>query len=552
MSAPLDAVDALADALDAGRGRLPDALVDRGDAVVAHARDRLALSGDVTVVALAGATGSGKSSLLNALAGADVARPGTLRPTTSAPLAVVHGDADAHALLDWLDVADRHRVPAPAGTATALPPGLVLLDLPDHDSVVAEHRAVAERLYARVDLLVWVLDPQKYADAAVHDRYLRPLAEHADVMVVALNQVDRLAGAERGTWLADARRLVDADGLRGVPVLTVSARTGEGVDGLRALLVAAAERRRAATQRLRADVRTVADAVLARTGDARVPRPDPAAVERAFTDAAGVPTVVAAVRASAARQVVARTGWPPLRLVGRLRADPLRRLHLRGPATSGTAGPGAAGGGAAGRRDAGRRDAGPVTDDAVDRTSLPPPGPQAHARAALAARAHVDVATAGLPDAWVLAARGALQPDAWAPDLDRAVAATPLLAERAPWWAAATDAVQRVLVTAAAAGLLWLAALAVAAYLRLPEPVTPEWGPLPAPTVLALGGVLLGLLLALVGRVAAGVHARGRAARARRRLHAAVGEVARRHVVGPVAAEVARWDRCRSRARAAR
>lgn len=542
MSAPLDAVDALADALDAGRGRLPDALVDRGDAVVAHARDRLALSGDVTVVALAGATGSGKSSLLNALAGADVARPGTLRPTTSAPLAVVHGDADAHALLDWLDVADRHRVPAPPGAAPALPPGLVLLDLPDHDSVVAEHRAVAERLYARVDLLVWVLDPQKYADAAVHDRYLRPLAEHTDVMVVALNQVDRLAAAERGTWLADARRLVDADGLRGVPVLTVSARTGEGVDGLRALLAAAAERRRAATQRLRADVRTVADDVLARTGDARAPRPDPAAVELAFADAAGVPTVVAAVRASAARQVVARTGWPPLRLVGRLRADPLRRLHLRGPATSGAAGPGTTAQGTAGS----------VADEAVDRTSLPPPGPQAHARAALAARAHVDAATAGLPDVWVLAARGALRPDAWAPDLDRAVGATPLLAERAPWWAAATDAVQRVLVTAAAAGLLWLAALAGAAYLRLPEPVTPVWGPLPAPTVLALGGVLLGLLLALVGRVAAGVHARGRAARARRRLHAAVGEVARRHVVGPVAAEVARWDRCRSRARAAR
>lgn len=547
MSAPLDAVDALADALDAGRGRLPDALVDRGDAVVAHARDRLALSGDVTVVALAGATGSGKSSLLNALVGTDVARPGTLRPTTSAPLAVVHGDADAHALLDWLDVADRHRVPAPAGAAPALPPGLVLLDLPDHDSVVAEHRAVAERLYARVDLLVWVLDPQKYADAAVHDRYLRPLAQHADVMVVALNQVDRLAAAERGTWLADARRLVDADGLHGVPVLTVSARTGEGVDGLRALLVAAAERRRAATQRLRADVRTVADAVLARTGEARVPRADVAAVERAFADAAGVPTVVAAVRSSAARQVRARTGWPPLRLVGRLRADPLRRLHLRGPGTTGTAGPGAAGG-----RAAGRRDAGPVTDDAVDRTSLPPPGPQAHARAALAARGHVDAATAGLPDAWVLAARGALRPDAWAPDLDRAVAATPLLAERAPWWAAATDAVQRVLVTAAVAGLLWLAVLAGAAYLRLPEPVTPVWGPLPAPTVLAVGGVLLGLLLAVVGRVAAGVHARGRAARARRRLHAAVGEVARRHVVEPVAAEVGRWDRCRSRARAAR
>ena len=45
-------------------------------------------------------------------------------------------------------------------------------------------------------MLVWVLDPQKYADAAVHDRYLRPLAGHGEVMLVVLNQVDRLAPAD--------------------------------------------------------------------------------------------------------------------------------------------------------------------------------------------------------------------------------------------------------------------------------------------------------------------------------------------------------------------
>ena len=48
--------------------------------------------------------------------------------------------------------------------------GLVLLDLPDHDSTVAAHRIEVDRLVALVDLLVWVLDPQKYADAAVHER----------------------------------------------------------------------------------------------------------------------------------------------------------------------------------------------------------------------------------------------------------------------------------------------------------------------------------------------------------------------------------------------
>ena len=72
-------------------------------------------------------------------------------------------------LLDWLEVPRRHRhAPEPALD------GLVLLDLPDHDSVKLEHRLEVDRLVGLVDVLVWVLDPEKYADAAVHDRYLAP------------------------------------------------------------------------------------------------------------------------------------------------------------------------------------------------------------------------------------------------------------------------------------------------------------------------------------------------------------------------------------------
>ena len=49
-----------------------------------------------------------------------------------------------------------------------------------------------DRLVQLVDMMIWVVDPQKYADAALHDRYLRPLAQHADVMMIVLNQADRL------------------------------------------------------------------------------------------------------------------------------------------------------------------------------------------------------------------------------------------------------------------------------------------------------------------------------------------------------------------------
>ena len=78
--------------------------------------------------------------------------------------------------------------------------GLVLLDLPDHDSTEVEHHVEVDRLVRMVDVMVWVLDPQKYADAALHERYLRPLASHAEVMVVTLNHVDELTATDIGLF----------------------------------------------------------------------------------------------------------------------------------------------------------------------------------------------------------------------------------------------------------------------------------------------------------------------------------------------------------------
>ena len=54
--------------------------------------------------------------------------------------------------------------------------GLILLDLPDFDSTRAANREIVQRMVGLVDVLVWVLDPQKYADAAVHNDFLAPLA----------------------------------------------------------------------------------------------------------------------------------------------------------------------------------------------------------------------------------------------------------------------------------------------------------------------------------------------------------------------------------------
>jgi Fe2+ transport system protein B len=214
---------------------LADDRLDRG--VVAGARDaltradqRLARSAEAVVVALAGGTGSGKSSLFNALAGADLTEVGVRRPVTAEAAALVVGQPPgAGELLDWLGVRRRHR----ADPAADLPDGLVLLDLPDHDSIEAGHRRIVDRLVERVDVLVWVVDPMKYAQRALHAGYLRKLAAHAEVTLVVLNRVDELDPAARGTCLNDLRRLLDDEGLGGARVLATSAAGGLGVEALR-------------------------------------------------------------------------------------------------------------------------------------------------------------------------------------------------------------------------------------------------------------------------------------------------------------------------------
>src|SRR5688572_16909910 len=103
--------------------------------VVERAGQRLSLSGDHTVVALAGATGSGKSSLFNKIAGLPLSPVGVRRPTTAVTHTCTWGPSEpAKPLLDWLDVPTGHRFTRESaldGEDEAALRGLVLLDLPD-------------------------------------------------------------------------------------------------------------------------------------------------------------------------------------------------------------------------------------------------------------------------------------------------------------------------------------------------------------------------------------------------------------------------------------
>jgi hypothetical protein len=149
--------------------------------------------------------------------------------------------------------------------------GLVLIDLPDHDTVRTEHLGIIDRVVDNADLVLWVVDPQKYADAALHERYLSRMAGRDAALAVVMNQLDRVEDSTAPTLGADLRRLLEEDGLGSAAVLAASAATGGGLPALRGLLVERVSQRRAAVLRLEAELTTVVAALRASLGTAPMP-----------------------------------------------------------------------------------------------------------------------------------------------------------------------------------------------------------------------------------------------------------------------------------------
>lgn len=524
----LDALDRALAALD---GIAPGEALNGTSELLERIDRRRALSAEHTVIGLFGATGSGKSSLLNALIGKDVARAAVRRPTTSAPLAAVLGDAGSEALLDWLEVEERHALDEGTALARAADkpargrrarrtdagtPGVVLLDLPDLDSVESAHRDIAERMTGMVDVIVWVTDPQKYADALLHHEFVRPFAGHDAVTVLVLNQVDRLREAEREGVLASLAEIARADGLESAPVLAASAETGEGVEELREHLLGIARSREAVVERHRADVRGAA----ARLREAADPtgmaeRSSPAAIDTLVEDlslAARVEPVARAVGGSYRHRAARRVGWPPLRWIRSMRADPLARLGIgRG------------------------RDG-----EGLERTSLPAPDAAASARASGGVRRFADDASAGGSDPWRAAVRAAArsQEEALPDALDQAVAEADLRAGETSWWWRVLDVLQWLALLIGVVGLGWLGLNAALAFLGVPPPPMPMveelWIPIPLPTVMLVLAIAAGILLGVAGSAIAAMSGAWHRRRARRLLTARVRGTAQDLVVEPV------------------
>ncbi len=522
------AVEGLTAAVDAGGDFLPPPQLQRVERVLKKASERLALSGEHTVVALAGATGTGKSSLFNALVGQNVARVGALRPTTSRISAAVWGDREAGALLDWVGAQVRHQVPPEVagsrgwarGTDGTGPEGLVLLDLPDIDSLNLDHRAEADRVLELADVFVWVTDPQKYADAILHDLYLRQAARHQTVTLVVLNQADKMSRPEAEQCRDDLRGLLADDGLPAAEVLLLSAKTGEGLDELRDALAGATRAATAARARLLGDVQREADTLTPHVGNSE-PSLDEGADDEmveALSRAAGIPIVLETVAADYRRQALRKVGWPFSRWSARLRPDPMKRLRLD----------------RAGSPDA-------DVAELLGRTSLPQPTPAARAAVDLTTRKLGARASRGLPGRWARGVQDAATPDErrLSDALDQAILATPLR-ERTPLWWHLVGALQVLLALAVVGGLAWLIVLGVFGFLQMPASDVPTLWSLPIPTVMVGVGLIGGLLLTALMAPLVRMGAARRRARVEERLREQVRRVASEHLLAPVRDVLAR------------
>ncbi|MGW3955131.1 GTPase [Streptomyces sp. NPDC004752] len=506
-------LDALRELVGLSRTRLDSVTLAEAGRVLDEAAARRKLSGQHTVVAIAGATGSGKSQLFNTLAGVAISETGVRRPTTAAPIACSWSDGAA-TLIDRLGIPGRlRRRPLQSPEAEAQLRGLVLIDLPDHDSAAVQHREQVDRILKLVDAVIWVVDPEKYADAVLHERYLRPLAGHAEVMFVVLNQTDRLPGEAADQILDDLRRLLDEDGIAlgehgepGAIVLSLSALTGQGIAELRETLGRFVTERGAAARRISADVDAAAAGlrpVYATGRRAGLTEEARAEFSARLADAVGATAAGEAAERAWLRNANRACGTPWLRLW---------RWHQK------------------------RFDV--VTGRLLLQTQADEEA-TARQRVEQAVRTVSDRASVGLPVPWAQAVReAAVRGSQGLPEaLDELAARAGLSPGRPPrpgWWPVAV-LVQAAMTLLQIVGGLWLVGQIVGV-------MAPNLG---VPVLLMMAGIVGGPLVEWSCRMAARGPARRYGQEAERRLREAAAGCGRARVLDALAAELLRYQEVR-------
>ena len=581
-------VTSLKDAISYGEGRVPETVLLDAAETLERLSQRRELSTEHTVIGFFGATGSGKSTLFNAIAGQNIALSAPTRPTTSTVQAAIWEAEGSEELLDWLGIDKRvypqtqalaaegdategskatggvaapNAVTEPApglfnrirravggrGEMRTRTGGLILLDMPDFDSVTTTNRDLAARMMRYVDVLVWVVDPQKYADAVIHRDFMVPLAASGAQALCVLNQADKLAPAEVPAVLASLTRLLQAEGteahLLSAPI-AVSARTGEGVDVLRDLLAQVAAAKSLSLQRTDAQLHATASQLRTYAGGEGTVLAGAYALDaeqklvKACYASSQAEQVLQAATASYRRTAGQHTGWILTRWMSRLKADPLRRLHLgQQEETKSTS---------KAEKSAGMLGSDIENAPELVASSLPPLSAAQKAGMANAVRQYSKQMAARIDEPWKRSMKeAALSREAELPELlerDMVRIDYGLGRTRAPW--VIFNALQWIALLSALVGVGWLTLISGMAYLQiqLPPAPTPEGSPVPLPTLLLLLGILLGIASAGVGRLLTAMGSRYYARKLRGRLQTGVEKAVQSCVVTPVQQEAKRLN----------
>jgi len=182
-----------------------------------------------------GGTGTGKSTLFNALCGRVLSETGVERPKTAGPIAYAHAACPVEKAFPFPDipptrigVASEGFKPAEglAGRLLVLDhdekawSDVVLVDTPDLDSVEPENRRMAEDLYLLSDSVLFVTSQEKYADEVPSLFLGRILADGRPYQFI-LNKAD--PSATKGEVLSALRAQnmpVSEDRVRLIPHMT--------------------------------------------------------------------------------------------------------------------------------------------------------------------------------------------------------------------------------------------------------------------------------------------------------------------------------------------
>ena len=137
------------------------------------------------IVAFMGGTGVGKSSLLNRLAGKAIAKAGIVRPTSREVTLFHHHSIAMQQLPEHLPLAKitiaQHDIDAQKN--------IVWIDMPDFDSTELSNKQQVLQWLPHIDVLIYVVSPERYRDEKAWRLLLAEGARHAWLFV--FNQWDK-------------------------------------------------------------------------------------------------------------------------------------------------------------------------------------------------------------------------------------------------------------------------------------------------------------------------------------------------------------------------